>query len=160
MKNEKFFFSFLKTFFDSDGNTRAFFPYNLHHIFVSWPFFLKFCPRGHLRHHLPTSRGQSWTFDQPPTYLTSHRGIGPLKHFILMQSFAGLKWTWDAVFPGWTWIFSRFETTSFKTAKSHQVHTWSFSRFKSGFVNLPFFQGQIQFQIVQNLDLKRHLHNF
>ena len=63
---------------------------------------------------------------------------------------AGLKWTWDAVFPGWTWIFSGFETTSFKTAKSN----WDFSRFKSGFVNLPFFQVQTQFQIVLNLDFK------
>ena len=72
---------------------------------------------------------------------------------------AGLKWTLDTVFPGWTWIFSRFETTSFKTAKSHQVHTWSFSRFKSGFANLPFFQVQIQFQIVLNLDLKQKLQN-
>ena len=32
-------------------------------------FFFKFCPHGHLRDHLPTSRGQSWTFDQPPTHL-------------------------------------------------------------------------------------------
>ena len=31
--------------------------------------FLKFCPHGHLRDHLPTSRGKSWTFDQPPTHL-------------------------------------------------------------------------------------------
>ena len=31
-------------------------------------FFLTFCPHGHLRDHLPTSRGKSWTFNQPPTH--------------------------------------------------------------------------------------------
>ena len=31
--------------------------------------FYLFCPRGHLWDYLPTSHGQSWTFNQPPTHL-------------------------------------------------------------------------------------------
>ena len=47
--------------------------------------FSEFCPHEHSRDHLPTPRGQSWTFDQPPTHLILSTWFlnDPLYYFVL-----------------------------------------------------------------------------